>query len=421
MNAPNNGKSVAPVRKILWIAEAVTLAHVARPLAAHRSIESQGWSSAIACDPRAKKYLDAFEGEYIPLASVEPKEFLRALRDGRPVYDAPTLMRYVEADLELIDRVKPDLVIGDFRLSLSVSARLARVPYATIASACWSPHYRPGSWPMPELPLTHLLSLPLARALFRFARPAAFALHTGPMNTVRRKFGLPPLGHDLRRVYTEADFVLYADLPELYPMRDLPSGHRFVGPALWEPAAKIPDGWASRQTDRPVVYVTLGSSGAAALLPAIVATLGAMPVTAMVATAAQIQIPTPPSHVLVTEMLPGIQAAKNSKLVICNGGSLTCYQALSAGIPVIGIASNLDQFLNMQAVERVGAGLTLRADRFSGPELEAAVQKALNDTGLRRRAAEAKKWCEKHVLSKGIRAFLAEFLSGEAPRPPGSN
>ena len=408
-------------RKILWIAEAVTLAHVARPLAAHRGLGSQGWSSVIACDLRAKKYLDTFEGEYFPLASVESQQFLGALRDGRPVYDAPTLMRYVEADLELISDVNPDLVIGDFRLSLSVSARLARVPYATIASACWSPHYRPGSWPTPDLPPTRLLPLALAGAIFRVARPAAFALHAGPMNAIRRKFGLPALGHDLRRVYTDADFVLYADLPELYPMTNLPSNHHFVGPALWEPAEKIPAGWASRPTDKPVIYVTLGSSGAGDLLPAIVAALGAMPITAMVATASKIQIPTPPSHILVTEMLPGIEVAKQSKLVICNGGSLTCYQALSAGVPVIGIASNLDQFLNMQAIERVGAGLTLRADRFSPEKLERAVRKALSDTGLRRRAGEVQRWCEEHVLADGIRAFLAQLPSRDAPRRPGSD
>lgn len=396
-------------RKILWIAEAVTLAHIARPLAAHRGLGSQGWSSVIACDPRAKRYLDTFEGEYLPLASIESKQFLGALRDGRPVYDAPTLMRYVEGDLELLSDVKPDLVIGDFRLSLSVSARLARVPYATIASACWSPHYRPHDWPTPDLPLTRLLPLAAASALFRIARPAAFALHAGPMNAVRRKFGLPALGHDLRRAYTDADFVLYADLPELYPMTNLPSNHYFVGPALWEPALEFPARWASPPTDRPVIYVTLGSSGAGDLLPAIVAALGAMPITAMVATAGQIQIPTPPSHILVTEMLPGIEAAKRSKLVICNGGSLTCYQALSAGVPVIGIASNLDQFLNMQAIERVGAGLTLRADRFSREELEKAVHRALNDTGLRRRAAEVKTWCGEHVLASGIRVFLAQL------------
>jgi UDP:flavonoid glycosyltransferase YjiC (YdhE family) len=418
MNAPNDGESVARVRRILWIAEGVTLAHIARPVAAHRSLDANDWSSIFACDPRRKKYLDGFEGEYVPLASIEPQQFLRALRDGSPLYDVPTLMRYVEADLALIGSVKPDLIIGDFRLSLSVSARLASVPYATIASACWSPYYQPGSWPTPELPITRLLPLPIARALFRLARPAAFALHSAPLNTVRRKFGLPTLGLDLRCVYTDADFVLYADLPELYPTSSLPPSHRFVGPPLWEPSAQIPDGWASRHADRPGIYVTLGSSGSATLLPAIVDTLGDLPVEAIVATAGQIQLSTPPPHILVTEMLPGIEVSKRSDLVICNGGGLTCYQALSAGVPVIGIASNLDQFLNMQAIERAGVGLTLRADRFSQKEFEGAVRKGLNDPGLRRRAGNARKWCESNTLSKGIRRFLQEFGDATQERTP---
>src|SRR5436190_7598498 len=173
MNAPHDGEPVARVRKILWIAEAVTLAHVARPLAAHIGVDAKSWSSAFACDPRQKKYLDGFDGEYIPLASIRPEQFLQALRRGTPLYDVPTLVRYVEADLALISTVKPDLVIGDFRLSLSVSARLARIPYATIASACWSPYYQADHWPTPQLPITRFLPLSLAQALFRVARPAA--------------------------------------------------------------------------------------------------------------------------------------------------------------------------------------------------------------------------------------------------------
>src|SRR5213593_4667369 len=188
--------SGAPPRKILWVAEAVTLAHVARPVAAHRDLASAGWTSVIACDPRARAFLDEFEGESIPLTSIEPELFLAALRRGAPLYDAPALRRYVEADLEAIRQVNPDLVIGDFRLSLSVSARLAGVPYATISNAYWSPCYQPGSWPVPELPLTHGLPLPLARLLFTYARPVAFAMHTRPLNRVRQYFGLPSLGHD---------------------------------------------------------------------------------------------------------------------------------------------------------------------------------------------------------------------------------
>ena len=54
-------------------------------------------------------------------------------RGRRNSYDAETLKRYVDADLAIIRQAQPDLIIGDFRLSLSVSARLAGVPYATIS------------------------------------------------------------------------------------------------------------------------------------------------------------------------------------------------------------------------------------------------------------------------------------------------
>ena len=419
MNRPNTDDRAPAPRKILWVAEAVTLAHIARPLAVQRSLPAEGWLSTIACDARAQRFLDGFDGEFVSLASIEPERFLGALRHGKPVYDAPTLRNYVKADLEVIGRVKPDLVIGDFRLSLSVSARLANVPYATIANAYWSPYYRPGTWPVPELPLTHRLPLPLARPLFRCARSIAFALHTRPLNHIRKEFGLPPLGTDLRRVYTDADFVLYADLPEVFPLEDLPANHRFIGPALWEPATPFPAEWATLPADRPLVYVTMGSSGTAALLPSIVAALGALPVTSMVATAGRARLREYPPNVLVADMLPGIEAARRSNLVVCNGGSLACYQALSAGVPVIGIASNLDQFLNMQALERIGAGLTLRADRFNGRLLQEAVDRVLREDAFRDRAGQVKRWYQQHSLADGILAFLGG-VSGRFARRPGA-
>lgn len=46
-----------------------------------------------------------------------------------------TLRKYVEADLRVLDEIAPDLVVGDLRISLSVSARLAGIPYIAIANA----------------------------------------------------------------------------------------------------------------------------------------------------------------------------------------------------------------------------------------------------------------------------------------------
>ena len=52
------------------------------------------------------------------------------------------------------------------------------------------------------------------------------------------------------------------------------------------------------------------------------------------------------------------------------------------GVPVIGVASNLDQFLNMQAIERAGAGLTLRADHYSKDRLVGAVDRLLKENNI---------------------------------------
>jgi UDP:flavonoid glycosyltransferase YjiC (YdhE family) len=71
---------------------------------------------------------------------------------------------------------------------------------------------------------------------------------------------------------------------------------------------------------------------------------------------------------------------------VCNGGSPTCQQALANGVPVIGIASNLDQYLNMDYIERFGAGKLIRSDLVRSDALRDATLRAIDDPGLRERA-----------------------------------
>ena len=372
--------SAGSPKRILLFAEAVTLAHVARPLCFAAGLDRTRYRVAIAAANRAAPHIAAAGLEHLGLDSIEPHRFLDALAHGRALYDAGTLQRYVQADLALIERFAPDLVIGDFRLSLSVSARLARVPYVTIASAYWSPYYTPPRWPVPSLPITRWLPLGVAQAVFTAARPLAFVLHCGPLNHLRTRSGMPPLPRDLRRIYTDADYVAYSDLPELFPMEGLPSSHRFLGPALWQPAGERPAWWSELPADRPCVYVTLGSSGDAVLLPRVIEALAPLPVTLLVASAGAVLSAAPPDNVWQAQYLPGLEAAQRSRLVICNGGSLTAYQALAGGASVLGIAGNLDQFLNMQEFERAGVGRMLRADRFSAGVLRAAAEALLPDS-----------------------------------------
>lgn len=373
-------------KRILIVAEAATLAHIARPWVLSRSLDPTRYEIVFAADDRYERLFDMGGLRREPLDSITSAEFLRALAKGQPLYDEARLRRYVEEDLALIDRVRPDLIIGDFRLSLSVSARLSKVPYATITNIYWSP-LALQRYTVPDLPITHLLGATLAQPLFNLVRPLAFALHTIPLNRVRKHYGLTGLGSSLHRVYTDADYVLYADFPGLARHKPLPANHRYLGPVVWSPHTDLPPWWDALEPERPTIYATLGSSGDSSVLPGLVETLGEMPVNAMVA-AAGADLPTAAENVHLAAYLPGIEAAKRADLVVCNGGSPTVQQALVAGRPVLGIAGNLDQYLNMGIVEGAGLGKGLRSDAFRPARFRQAVERLLADTATRARTQE---------------------------------
>ncbi|MDP2835273.1 MAG: glycosyltransferase [Pseudomonadota bacterium] len=397
--------------RVLFLAEAVTLAHLARPVELASGLSSAEYEITLACDSRYRSILERLPFKTLPLHSLSSERFLAALTRGRPVYDSETLERYVSDDLDLIDAFKPDLVVGDFRLSLSISARLRQVPYLAISNAYWSPYARQ-TWPVPALPYLRWAGTTLGSALFRLARPIAFALHTRPLNRVRRRHGLPSLGNDLRRVYTDADYTLYADVPELTPTRDLPAHHRYLGPILWSPPAAPPIWWDALPEGLPQIYLTLGSSGARELLPTILNALANLPVAIMVATAGHAtSLSHWPNNTFHADYLPGCEAAARSSLVICNGGSPTTQQALAAGVPVIGIAGNLDQLLNMQAITAAGAGALLRVDGFSQPRLLRLVQTLLNEPRYKQSARQVSGWFAHYPARPRFAQLLEEIQS----------
>ena len=374
-------------KKILFIAECVTLAHMARPAVLAKSLEDAPYEVVLASDGRYDGLFSPLQLEQERIFSISSERFLKALEKGQPLYDKETLHRYVEDDLALFERTKPDVVVGDFRLSLSVSARIAKIPYVTISNIYWSP-YAKQHYPVPELPITRTLGVPLAQLMFSIVRPVAFALHTRPLNAVRKQFGLKPLGLDLRRTYTDADLTLYADVPGLVETEALPPNHRYIGPVLWSPEVPTPDWWDQIEPSQPIIYLTPGSSGSVDKLTTLAAALASLPATVLVATAGRelqkIDIPS----VYAADFLPGTEAAIRADLVVCNGGSPTTGQALATGTPVVGVSSNLDQYLNMNALANAGLGLMVRSEQVTPERLRASAEAILNDRRFRQRAAE---------------------------------
>jgi UDP:flavonoid glycosyltransferase YjiC (YdhE family) len=404
-------------RRILFVAESVTLAHVARPVALARSLDPSQWEVRLASDSRYARAIGALPFPTEPVWTIPPERFRRAIERGSPIYDTASLNHYVEEDLRLIDSFRPDVVVGDFRVSLAISARNAGVPYINVTNAYWSPYARIRHV-VPEITLAHLLPLGLAQPLFDLFRGAGYALHAMPVNRIRRKYGQEPLPLDFRWAIVDADATLYADLPEVIPTLSLPATHRFIGPIPWSPPVPLPEWWPEIEAAaavRPVVYVSLGSSGIPGGLARVLSALRTMPVTVVAATAGRDELMPAPPNSRVAEYLPGGDCAKLASVVVCNGGSPTTYQALAAGKPVIGLAANADQFLNMAAVDDAGFGILLRARRATENTIRAAVSRAIHDEGLTRGAGSVREAIGGYHPARELRATLAKVLGGPDP------
>ena len=396
-------------KKILLMAHDVTLAHVGRPLKLGELLHADGHDVVLATSADSARFLAGFPGRTRTLAPTGKARFIDNLAKGRPVFDYATLKRYAEEDEAVLSAEKPDLVIGDFRITLSITARRLSIPYATLTNAYWSPAFTPRII-VPDLPMVRFLGVRLSQAIFDAVRPLAFALHCRPMDALRRHYGLPPLGPDLRRIYTDADLALFSDIPEVYGLYgDIPGGH-FLGPVRWSPEVPLPDWWAALDPNKPLIYVTLGSSGDGRLLPRLLDRLARPGLQLAVATAGATVGVTAPD-VFCADYLPGDAVAARAALVICNGGSPTCAQALAAGVPVLGVPGNLDQYLNMHYLEGQGVGLTLRNRELDGPNLKRTVDRLLGEPSFRRAAQFLAATLSRYDLAERLREALRRLTA----------
>jgi UDP:flavonoid glycosyltransferase YjiC (YdhE family) len=396
--------------RILFFAEAVTLAHITRPLTLAQALAADKFEIHFACAPGKDFFFNDVNFKRWPIFSIKDDAFLNALSNGAPLYDVKTLARYVEDDRQLIETLRPDLVVGDFRLSLAVSAPVCKVPYVAIANAHWSPFSTLKNFPLPNIPPTRLFGVGLAQRLFHLVKPLAFAYHARPLNKLRRRFRLPAM-ESLLQAYTYGDYTLYADVPTLVPTENLPSNHRYIGPIFWSPLIALPEWWKTLTEKDTVIYVTLGSSGQIDLLPIIVAGVKDLPVTVLLATAGRTKLDNLPNNFRAAHYLPGEKVCKHARLVICNGGSATAYQALKAGVPVLGIPSNLDQFLTMTAIMKKNAGMLLRPERLSSELVRGSVMKMLDREDYQTCANEIAADISNYDAQANFRSFIEQLLN----------
>jgi UDP:flavonoid glycosyltransferase YjiC (YdhE family) len=398
-------------RRILFLAEGATMAHFVRPLALADALDTSRYDIHFYAPSRFSGYLKGKPFALGELRSMPGEQFLENTSRGAPVFPADVIRGYVKQDRELMRSIKPDLVIGDMRLSLPISARLESVLSAVMINAYWSPYTRHRSI-LPSLPLTRWVPPRLLGPVYKLTEPLAYAIHAGEMNRVRKEFGISPLPADLRIMYTEGSYVLYPDIPEFVPAINLPESHHYVGICQWTPPAAKPEWWERMRADpKPKVFVSLGSSGPLRAFPALLKALSKLPVTVLISTSGR-AIPGTGPEVYVADLLPFTETAAESSVVVSHGGSGGLYPAIAAGTPVLGIPSNADQQLSTAVLEESGAGLGVRIEEASRGRLSRALERLLFDPQYRRSAQQWATVYSRYDSGVLFRKFLSATLDG---------
>jgi UDP:flavonoid glycosyltransferase YjiC (YdhE family) len=113
------------------------------------------------------------------------------------------------------------------------------------------------------------------------------------------------------------------------------------------------------------------------------------------------------SRIYTASLLPFVETARHSSMVVSHGGSGGLYPAIAAGTPVLAIPSNADQHLSTTVLVENGGGLGVRVEEASAERLFLALQKIIFKPDFRE---AANRWGHIFQQDEGVKRF-AQFLN----------
>lgn len=328
---------------------------------------------------------------YLPFADVE-----RVFAVAATYHRVERVQRRIAADARLIEAFRPTLVVIDMCPTAALAARAAGVPVVSLADADFiTPRangWMPWSTVAPRDLLPHPSSLPV-------------------WDRVSRELGLGPVARAEHLLWGEVTLV--SSLSALEPVDGSP--HRgalhFVGPMYWNPAVAS-DGPAPPRTDRPKVYVTIGSGGTVGrqALQNVLDACADQPWSVFVSSGFAFEGGLAvPDNVVVAGFTGLDTPLEWADVVVDHGGSATVLATLLHGKPQVVMPFMSEQEMNgRQLVEDTGSGVLLRtsettpygrltfSDRYSGPsdqpcvgadDVRKGIAEVLGDPAFTRRAA----------------------------------
>jgi UDP:flavonoid glycosyltransferase YjiC (YdhE family) len=395
--------------RVLLLPNADFLAHVTRCLLIAQAPDTQQWDVHMA-GQSAFLSLAAEQGVTIhQLPSLTREEILSvSRRGGVDWYSEATIRDHVTAEIRLLEKLQPDLVITSFRLTVNCSSRACNVPHVALLNTTWTPYSALPARAPSGHPSHRILGSWLADRIAVLGKPIVLREATKTFRKVYEDHGLQS-PEQFWGLFA-GDLNLICDLPYFAPLKELPEDYHLIGPLVWQGDGNLPPWWEARDRSCQTVYLTVGSSGDPLMLVQASSLLLEHGFQVMVTTAGLIDADAFAAGTLVTDFAPGDILLEHSDCILCQGGHGTICQAMAKGVPILGLPGSHDQETNMECIEKLGIGRRINKADLDNQALPQLVTDLLDDPNVQRRCTDIAKDVASYDAAQTARQLINKLI-----------
>ena len=355
--------------KILFAPQSTSLTHVGRSLTLARALSERGHDITFAGEARFLQNPD-FIGEpffrFIELQDLPASVIIRKTQAAQGLATSQIINDLIDLEISLLRQERFDLVVGDLRPTIFISAMLSETPSVSLMNVRWFPKMYARSFTSPttlRVPAAWNEQLATLSQEERAERIVWLNQTTvaQPFQEPMRRLGLPPVEYycDL----LEGDLNLFLDTAFFAPTIGLQEGFHQIGPIFWHPPWEQPRWIDDLPLDPPLVYVTYGSFTPQDLFVETIKMLKKKDVQVVVHTMRQRPpLADIPSNVRIVEEMRDERVFNKAAFVMCHAGNQTVYEAIRGSAPLLCVASHVGQEFVAQDVRRLRLGLSTTVD-----------------------------------------------------------
>lgn len=319
---------------------------------------------------------------------------------------------FIRGEREALTALRPDAVLHGFWPFANIAARMLDIPAICFLPIPLHPISIAGGLlqDLPDqVPALTRMPRPVRRTILK-AIPGAVKTRLGAFTQRRLSQAIAECGWPGPPPKTifemlRADLTIVNDLPDFYADCTLPKHLSITGP-LFAPGAEqadlVPGISTAFSPDDPApkILCTMGSSGTRdAFLEAVRAIAGrsrpaswnavilASPAVCPL-DEARTQAGERPGVFITDRFIPAPTVNALADVVVCHGGQGTVQTALASGTPLVGVAMQVEQQINLDHATAYGAGVRIPARRWRAPVIRDAITAVLDDPSYRLKARE---------------------------------